>query len=354
MIKPILAQITNKEAAAAAKPMTSTGKTSEPLPAIAHKTPAKSSSATQHQIIKTNLYYNNLDEYNYAIAAINSGKSSDKVDASKTNSSNLNSSIVNSSLSAKMSEESKHASDRHSSKAKSGNYYDKNAVTSSTSTKVKSPQALSLNTGHTVKPVAEVLTTAEIALKKRNEFSLKYNKPAKSNPKASIDNFHLLCTVGKGSFGRVILSMNRRDNRYYALKVLDKKRLIKDKQVKHVLNERTILNASDHPNIVNLHFCFKDNTYLYLVLDIACNGDLYALIRSVNYFDENLSKFFSANIFLALEYLHKNNVIYRDLKPENILIQRNGYLKLTDFGFAKLINGRTNTICGTPDYISPE
>ena len=122
-----------------------------------------------------------------------------------------------------------------------------------------------------------------------------------------------------------------------------------------MLNERDILTASDHPNIVKLHFCFKDNSFLYLVLDIACNGDLYALIRSFGHFDENLSTFFSANIFLALEYLHKNNVIYRDLKPENILIQRNGYLKLTDFGFAKVLNnGRTNTMCGTPDYISPE
>jgi protein kinase A len=139
------------------------------------------------------------------------------------------------------------------------------------------------------------------------------------------------------------------------IKVLDKKKLVKDKQVKHVLNERNILHASDHPNIVSLHFCFKDNSFLYLVLDIACNGDLYALIRSVKHFDENLSTFFSANIFLALEYLHKNNVVYRDLKPENILIQRNGYLKLTDFGFAKVLNnGLTRTMCGTPDYISPE
>ena len=115
------------------------------------------------------------------------------------------------------------------------------------------------------------------------------------------------------------------------------------------------MHASDHPNIVSLHFCFKDNSFLYLVLDIACNGDLYALIRSVKHFDENLSTFFSANIFLALEYLHKNNVVYRDLNPENILIQRNGYLKLTDFGFAKVLNnGLTRTMCGTPDYISPE
>ena len=121
------------------------------------------------------------------------------------------------------------------------------------------------------------------------------------------------------------------------------------------MNERNILNSCDHPNIVKLHFCFKDNSFLYLVLDIACNGDLFALIRNFNHFDENLSTFFAANIFLALEYLHTLNVIYRDLKPENILIQPNGYLKLTDFGFAKLlVNGRTNTMCGTPDYISPE
>lgn len=274
--------------------------------------------------MKTNPYYNN--KYNsYGNSTVNS---------STVNSSTVNSSMANSSIS-KLSIEMGHTT-RNKTKEKS---------------KKKDRDHSKSSTAYSDK----YSTTSAIALKKKNEFMHRYNKPNKSTPNMTLDYFHLVCTVGKGSFGRVILSMLKTNNKYFAVKVLDKRRLVRDKQIKHVLNERNILNASDHPNIVKLHFSFKDNSFLYLALDIAYNGDLYTLIRTVNHFDENLSTFYSANIFLALEYLHKNNVVYRDLKPENILLQPNGYLKLTDFGFAKLLkDGRTNTMCGTPDYISPE
>ena len=87
-------------------------------------------------------------------------------------------------------------------------------------------------------------------------------------------------------------------------------KLVKEKQVQHLINERTILNACEHPNIIKLQFCFKDNSYLYLILDIACNGDLFTLIKSYRFFDETLSKFFAANVFLALEYLKLFLILY--------------------------------------------
>lgn len=91
------------------------------------------------------------------------------------------------------------------------------------------------------------------------------------------------------------------------------------------------------------------------MLELCQYSDLYSLLKSNFHFDEPLARFYAANVFLALEYLHANMIVFRDLKPENVLIAANGYLKLIDFGFAKRIGTHlTSTICGTPDYLSPE
>jgi hypothetical protein len=148
------------------------------------------------------------------------------------------------------------------------------------------------------------VTTQSLAAAKKNEFLKKLKNPIKSDPLMHIGQFHMMRTIGRGSFGRVILSIFKQTTKFYAAKVLDKAKLVKEKQVQHLINERTILNACEHPNIIKLQFCFKDNSYLYLILDIACNGDLFTLIKSYRFFDETLSKFFAANVFLALEYLH--------------------------------------------------
>lgn len=163
-----------------------------------------------------------------------------------------------------------------------------------------------------------------------------------------------MCTLGRGSFGRVLLAFHKTNNKFYAVKVLNKEKLVKNNQIDHTINERNIIQACDHPNIVKLYCSFKDNSYIYFITDLHCHSDLYSVLKRSKGFDEDHSRFYAANIFLALEYLHINDIIYRDLKPENILITSNGYLKLTDFGFAKRIEGLTSTMCGTPDYISPE
>lgn len=197
-------------------------------------------------------------------------------------------------------------------------------------------------------------STAVLALKLRKEFAKKIKNPAKSNPRIKLTDFSLICTVGNGSYGRVILSYHKNSKNFYALKVINKEQLVKNEQVSHTINERNILSACMHPNIIKLFQCFKDNTNIYLIIELTCHGDLYSLLKQNKNFSEEQSKFYAGNIFLAFEYLHANNIIYRDLKPENILVARNGYLKLTDFGFAKRVNNKTYTLCGTPDYLSPE
>ncbi|RMZ95264.1 cAMP-dependent kinase catalytic subunit alpha [Brachionus plicatilis] len=194
----------------------------------------------------------------------------------------------------------------------------------------------------------------DLAVKNRETFLKKYFNPVKAQANLSINHFILMCTLGRGSFGRVLLAYHEENNKYYAVKVLNKEKLVKNYQIAHTINERNILYACHHPNIIYLYASFKDNSNVYFVNDVYCNSDLYSLLKRYKSFDEHYSKFLCANIFMALEYLHANDVIYRDLKPENILIANNGYLKLTDFGFAKKISTYAETMCGTPDYISPE
>jgi serine/threonine protein kinase len=110
----------------------------------------------------------------------------------------------------------------------------------------------------------------------------------------------------------------------------------------------------NHPFIVNLEGVASDERYLYMVLEFIRGGELFTYLRSVTSFPVPQAQFFGAQIVSMFEYLHGKDIIYRDLKPENLLIDETGYLKLTDFGFAKICDGRTYTLCGTPEYLAPE
>ena len=173
-------------------------------------------------------------------------------------------------------------------------------------------------------------------------------------PTSSLDQFERIRTLGTGAFGRVMLVKHKRTTRFYAMKILDKGKIIKLKQVDHTFNEKRILQSIKFPFVVFMEYCFKDNSYLYMVLPFIGGGEMFSHLRKLGKFDEILVRFYASQVVLALEYLHHCNLIYRDLKPENILIDRNGYLKMTDFGFCKMINGRTWTLCGTPEYLAPE
>lgn len=121
------------------------------------------------------------------------------------------------------------------------------------------------------------------------------------------------------------------------------------KQVEHTNSERAVLEAVRHPFLVNLWGTFKDATFLYMVMDFVPGGELFTLLRKSQRFPHPVAKFYIAEVALAIDYLHQNNIVYRDLKPENILLSADGHLKITDFGFAKYVPDVTWTLCGELD-----
>ena len=184
------------------------------------------------------------------------------------------------------------------------------------------------------------------------------DKSKKKKLKVKIKDFEKLNTVGLGSYGRVCLCKKKKSGKVYVMKILKKNDIIKQKQVDHVYSEYTILSMLKHPFIVQLiGVNFEDPKYIYFILEYIQGGELFTLLRSNVTFPVPQTKFYIAHIITIFEYLHSKNIVYRDLKPENILINKNGYLKLTDFGFAKQLDSekaKTYTLCGTPEYLAPE
>eukprot|EP00917_Polyrhabdina_sp_WS-2016_P024417 GHVP01052869.1.p1 GENE.GHVP01052869.1~~GHVP01052869.1.p1 ORF type:complete len:354 (+),score=42.45 GHVP01052869.1:168-1229(+) len=174
--------------------------------------------------------------------------------------------------------------------------------------------------------------------------------------KFKLEDFTVVRTVGTGSFGRVFLVKSKENpvGPPMAIKRLKKAEVIRQKQVEHILSEKKILQSVRHPFIVSSVGSFKDDRYLYLVMEFVVGGEFFTHLRKCRRFEDNVAKFYAAQISLMFDYLHSKNIIYRDLKPENVMMAKDGYLKLTDFGFAKIIEYRTYTLCGTPEYIAPE
>jgi serine/threonine protein kinase len=156
------------------------------------------------------------------------------------------------------------------------------------------------------------------------------------------------------------LVKKKNNDKLYAMKVLKKSVIKLNNQEDHTKTERKILEKIDHPFIVSLHYAFQDEKKLYLVTEFMQGGELFYHLRRERVFKEDRARFYVTEIVLALEYLHKNNCIYRDLKPENILLDKDGHIKLTDFGLSKIVltknrdDSRAFTICGTPEYLAPE
>jgi len=173
----------------------------------------------------------------------------------------------------------------------------------------------------------------------------------------TIDDFELITVIGKGSFGKVMQVRKRDTSRIYALKTIRKQHIIERGEITHTLAERLVLARVNNPFIVPLKFSFQSAQKLYLVLAFVNGGELFHHLQREQRFNEERSRFYSAELLLALEHLHELDVVYRDLKPENILLDYTGHIALCDFGLCKLNmkdSDTTNTFCGTPEYLAPE
>ncbi|ORX61952.1 Pkinase-domain-containing protein [Hesseltinella vesiculosa] len=173
-------------------------------------------------------------------------------------------------------------------------------------------------------------------------------------PSFTLDDFDITDILGTGTFGRVSLAKFKTTNKYYAIKVLKKSEVVRLKQVEHIKSEKQILATVRFPFIVNLFCTFQDEQHLHMLLEYVVGGELFTHLRRAGRFTNDMTRFYASEIVLAIEYLHSKNIIYRDLKPENLLLDHQGHIKITDFGFAKTIDDRTWTLCGTPEYLAPE
>ena len=160
--------------------------------------------------------------------------------------------------------------------------------------------------------------------------------------------------LGRGTFGQVSLVKHNSTGALYALKAQAKAHIVKNKMEERALLEKRTLIRLQSDFITALIGCGQDSKFVYFVLEYIPGGELYTHLGRVTNFDEKAAQFFVAQMTLALEHMHNRHMVYRDLKPENICIDGQGYVKFVDFGMAKLINFKTWTFCGTPDYLAPE
>ncbi|KAL4492097.1 hypothetical protein ABPG73_003045 [Tetrahymena malaccensis] len=172
----------------------------------------------------------------------------------------------------------------------------------------------------------------------------------------NLNQFNIYTTLGTGSFGRVKLAkLKGNEKDVFALKMMKKIEIVKLKQVEHIKSEKKILSQIKHPFLVELKGTFQDEIYIYMLFEFVSGGEIFSRLRKEGRFSNDISLFYITEIYLALQYLHSQNIVYRDLKPENLLIDKEGHVKIADFGFAKIMDSaRTYTLCGTPEYLAPE
>jgi 3-phosphoinositide dependent protein kinase-1 len=204
-------------------------------------------------------------------------------------------------------------------------------------------------------------------------------QPVQRTIKKGVKDFNFGRTLGEGSYSTVLAATDRQNLKEYAIKVLDKRHIIKEKKVKYVNIERDTLNRlTEHPGVVRLYYTFQDERSLYFVLDLASGGELLGVLKKMGSFDMECTRFYTAQILDTIAYMHTRGVIHRDLKPENVLLDRDMHVKITDFGTAKILKmeGRPNgskvsgtgagdptdgaetdramSFVGTAEYVSPE
>lgn len=163
-------------------------------------------------------------------------------------------------------------------------------------------------------------------------------------PEPSIRDYDILKPISRGAYGVVYLARKRLTEELFAIKVLKKSDMISKNQVTHIKHERKILiSTATSPHVARLYFSFQSSDYLYLVMEYVPGGDVAALLKKVGCLSERWAKQYICELILALDSLHRQHILHRDLKPDNLLIDRNGHLKLSDFGLSALTKARPQT-----------
>ena len=178
----------------------------------------------------------------------------------------------------------------------------------------------------------------------------------RSDKTLSMDQFRVVSVLGHGFYGKVLLVQKKDTDQLFAIKTIRKKKLRELHQTSTIEAERTLLGSMKHPFIISLKFAFQTDFKFYLGLEYAAGGELLEFLNNMTMITIDNTKLYIAEIVLALDYIHKHNIIYRDLKPENVLVDQTGHVKLTDFGISKRLERipSTGTFCGTIEYMAPE
>eukprot|EP00055_Hartaetosiga_balthica_P010781 m.47134 g.47134 ORF g.47134 m.47134 type:complete len:715 (-) comp7312_c2_seq1:206-2350(-) len=172
----------------------------------------------------------------------------------------------------------------------------------------------------------------------------------------TLNDLEQTCILGVGGFGQVSLVHHRNTSKYFALKSIAKAHIIETGQEEYVVCEKKVMRALNTPFCAPLYHTYKDSRFIYLLSEALLGGELWRHLRQAGHFMEERARFYIGCVVEAIAYLHNQSIIYRDLKPENVLMDRKGYVKLVDFGFARRLprNAKTWTFCGTPEYMAPE
>ncbi|TPX38463.1 hypothetical protein SeMB42_g06728 [Synchytrium endobioticum] len=171
-----------------------------------------------------------------------------------------------------------------------------------------------------------------------------------------LNHFLLLRSVGKGAFGKVRVVQHKRSNHIYALKYINKQKCIKMRAVENIIQERRLLEEINCNFVCNLRFAFQDDENLFMILDLMLGGDLRFHLDRMGVFNEDMLRFYAAEIGSALDYLHSKRIVHRDLKPDNVLLDEKGHAHLTDFNIAVHFKPEKplTAVAGSMAYMAPE